>query len=859
MSMGRCFEDLLAAGAIPAARVESMRQVYDELLQQYEPKFGRAAAESMASEKAMVAIDHDFARRKANALLQAKAQATIADNATRLYRGNTSGKPSADGLVAHLVDDQRAPFGNVEYRWKNLRNTAHRMMYSILWKHRSNLIGEARKLSDFDDVVDALDGIDRGANAREMADSFGRTAEWLRGMFNAAGGDIGKLEGWALPHNWDGVKVGLAGFDKWRGDILAQLDRAKMIDRNTGEPMADFRLEDVLRQVYETQVSEGAAGQEASSIAGGKAFANRRGEARVLHFKPGGWKAVNDLYGSGHALDAMLHHVDSMSRDIAAMQILGPNPTATIRWMQDLIGKTALTDKRLIARFGTVKGQRQIERIWDEITGMNRVAARPNVALFFSTLRNWQSATKLGSAAVSSVPDVATQALTTRFNGLPATKAIGNMLAEFNPLDGSHREWAARAFLIQDEMIGRSAGFGRQHFEGEMGGSLTAPTIEALRDGRIGKADYAALQLREKLQAANEFSRRASNFTMRAGLLNQWTMRMRGGTYMEFWNAITSYAPQEWGQLNGRFRGFLERYGIRADGWDALRSTPRVEHGGSQWITPDAIADVDLRNRIQEGIMTELDYAVATGGIRQRAAMTVGRPGELTHELVRSGGQFLLFPITVTWRHASRAWAMEGVRNKALYGGAFLIATTLMGALAEQLTQLRDGKDPRPMGNLAFVRKAISRGGALGYYGEILDHVTAENGNTLDSVGNVPVVGSLSNISDLLVRQPYLAATGAANKDGTPKANFLRAATRVARYELPGSNLWYTKLAYQRLLLDQLDAMADRHPGEAQRRLERRARDEGTKYWAPPGSGPADWRAPDFANAMRDSSEAQQQ
>jgi hypothetical protein len=58
MSMGRCFEDLLAAGKIGCgARRAGMRQVYDELVQQYEPKFGRAAAESMATEKAMAAID----------------------------------------------------------------------------------------------------------------------------------------------------------------------------------------------------------------------------------------------------------------------------------------------------------------------------------------------------------------------------------------------------------------------------------------------------------------------------------------------------------------------------------------------------------------------------------------------------------------------------------------------------------------------------------------------------------------------------------------------------------------------------------------------------------------------------------
>ncbi|MHA0110953.1 hypothetical protein ACXYUI_28015, partial [Klebsiella pneumoniae] len=91
-----------------------------------------------------------------------------------------------------------------------------------------------------------------------------------------------------------------------------------------------------------------------------------------------------------------------------------------------------------------------------------------------------------------------------------------------------------------------------------------------------------------KLQAARELSSRASNFTMRAGLLNQWTMQMRSATVMEFWNGITHFADTPYGKLNSGFRGFLERYGVGSDGWDVLRATPRTEQLGTHWILPDA-------------------------------------------------------------------------------------------------------------------------------------------------------------------------------------------------------------------------------------------------------------------------------
>ncbi len=862
MSLGRCLTDLVANKTITAERAEAMRPVYDELVAQFEGKFGREAAESMATEKAMAAFEADFTHSSLNKVREVTARARITDNATRLYgRPREPGKVNPEGLIAHLVADQHAPYPNFEYRWMNLRNDAHRMMYDLLWEHRANLLGDARKLSDFNDVVLALGGREPGnLNAREFADSWVKVAEYLRTAFNAAGGNIPKLEGWSLPHHWDGVRVGLHSFEEWRADIAGALDRGKMIDRMTGEPMSDFALDAMLRDTYEQIVSEGTVGKEAIAAIGGRSIANRRADHRVLHFaEPGEWLRLNEKYGASDPYGAMMHHVDTMTRDIAAMQILGPNPAATVRWMQDSIGNAALSSPRLVARFGMRLQQRLVEKIWAEITGENRIATRPNTALFFSTIRNWQQASKLGGAAVASIPDLATQGLTTRFNGLPATKAIGAFMREYNPLSAADRDFARRAFLIQEEEIGRMAGFGRTHFEDMQGGALTAPTIAALRDGRIGVGDFAYLSLNQALQKANEVSRRAAQLTLRAGLLNQWTLKNRRATNMEFWNAVTHYAPRSLGELRvgdamaRLFGDFLDRYGVSDAMWDGIRASPRFEHKGTQWILPDQIADREARMRLSEAVLNELDYAVSTGGLRQRAVMKAGRPGELPHEVVSSAGQFLMFPLTVVNRHLGRAWGLQTATSKAGYAAAFLITSTIMGAAAEQLYQLTRGKDPRPMDDSKFWRKAMSRGGGLGYYGDIFDHITAENGRGLSDIGNFPILGSAANWADLTVKQPYLALTGAKKKDGTPKANFLKSTAKVMRFEMPGGNIFWLRTAYERLVLDNLDAMAGNDPGEAAARLRQRARDEGTDYFIPPGTGPDQWRAPNFSNALGNS------
>lgn len=102
-----------------------------------------------------------------------------------------------------------------------------------------------------------------------------------------------------------------------------------------------------------------------------------------------------------------------------------------------------------------------------------------------------------------------------------------------------------------------------------------------------------------------------------------------------------------------------------------------------------------------------------------------------------------------------------------------------------------------------------------------------------------------------MIRQPYVALMKPKNAQGEVREpNFARAAERIARYEIPGDNLFYTRLAYERLFVDQLAAMGDRNPGDSYRRMERRARDEGTRFFAPPGAGLSQARSPDWSNAL---------
>jgi hypothetical protein len=79
----------------------------------------------------------------------------------------------------------------------------------------------------------------------------------------------------------------------------------------------------------------------------GHFVANQRADARFLHFNsPDDWLAYNADYGGGNnVFSAMMEHVRGMSEDIAAMEVLGPNPRATLTYAQQFVTRQAALRK----------------------------------------------------------------------------------------------------------------------------------------------------------------------------------------------------------------------------------------------------------------------------------------------------------------------------------------------------------------------------------------------------------------------------------------------------------------------------------------------------------------------------------
>jgi hypothetical protein len=185
-------------------------------------------------------------------------------------------------------------------------------------------------------------------------------------------------------------------------------------------------------------------------------------------------------FGTGTAFEALVGEVKGMARAIAAMELLGPNPEATVRYVKDRVAGDPELFKpgKLRKRDKAAKHGKVVQRLWDEYTGALRQPEGRTLAVVFSTYRGLASAAKLGSAPVTAIGDLGYGMATRRFNGLPVAGIVRDYLKLLNPADPSHR--LAAAYLSFVPEVWTSAVSGQSRFLAE---ELTGEFGRRVSDG----------------------------------------------------------------------------------------------------------------------------------------------------------------------------------------------------------------------------------------------------------------------------------------------------------------------------------------------------------------------------------------
>jgi hypothetical protein len=641
------------------------------------------------------------------------------------------------------------------------------------------------------------------AGARAWLD----TIEQLRQRFNAAGGDVGRLDYGYLPQPHDTARVRAAGADAWAQRVLPMLDRSRYV-LDDGTMMNDAQVLDFLRASWETIASDGLNKLEPGQFRGTGARANRGSESRQIHFRDGeAFMGYMRDFGAGTVYDAMVGHIAGISRDIGLVERYGPNPNAQIRLQTDLARKVDGGIKRTAGNLP--------EAYWRVLNGTSVSPESAQLAQIAQTTRNVQTFAKLAGALLSSITDLGTLFVTTGYNRLGYFEALRNA--------------------------------GRVATSGETRDFLTA-------HGVIAESLISDLNRWSGDNVRHNWSGRLANATMRLSLLNAWTDSLRRGFSLTMMQGLGRLSKTEWGALTEWDRSHLTRKGITEDDWGVITRAELTEYRGAQHLTPEAIAAsgdpraAEVSAKVLGLITDESEYAVINPDLATKAIQSWGgeQTGTIKGELARSVMHFKSFPIAMITRHWRRMFdippGMDGapaLASRKAYTGALLVSLTALGAVAFQTKQVVQGKDPVDMTRPKFWLRAFTQGGGAGFLGDVLlrdstDDTTPQQG-LFELLG--PTAGSLAQLYELTKGNLDEAAAG---KDTHAGAEALR----FARGHLPFVNLWYAKRALDAAGLHALQENLS--PGYLARIKKKALKDWGQDYWWAPGEAAPD-RAPDLS------------
>ncbi len=495
---------------------------------------------------------------------------------------------------------------------------------------------------------------------------------------------------------------------------------------------------------------------------------------------------------------------------------------------------------------------RRARDMWSHMHGEANVPVNGFLANTLSAVRNITFGTSLGSATLSSLSDLGRQQIHRRFAGVfkrahgeSPLGVVGDLVQQFKSLN---RREAVRSGLILDSALHVL------HANARYAGGFNGPMWSQVVADRM----------------------------LTWGLLTPWTQANRHVFGLSIMAEVADNVGKKFDALDPQLQRFFGRYGMGAAEWDAIRQfeasimgdaetflrgrepastlDPKDRRGGKagqamagkadaaeldpiRYLKPSDIKDTRLAERYLEMILQETERAVPSGTVANKA-LWVGpnQPGTFRGELLRTVSMLKSYGTIVLMQDWGR-FASEIAQGRPLRGARFMaaiaISSTVLGALAMQLKSLSRGEDPRPMDDPNFWGAALLQGGGLGIYGDYLfGSVNRFGGGFAGSLAG-PVTSRASNLWNLTGGNLIQLAQD-------EPTNFGREAVSFARMNL--SLPFYARLAYERILLDELQKSVDPQARAAFRRKASKLKTQfKTGYWWAPGeSAPA--RAPDWGN-----------
>lgn len=706
---------------------------------------------------------------------------------------------------------------SIERQALAIERDALRRMIGLLEASNPKFFGLFESMEGIRAIMREMFGEHSGVAEAKVGVAVWKTVnEALRQRFNRAGGDIGKLDDWGLPHHHSQLAVAKAGREQWVADTLPKLNRSRYVNED-GSKMTDPQMIEFLEEAWQTIATGGANKDQPGRPTIGGMRANRGSESRQIHFKDAdSYIEYQAKYGEHSLYEVITGHISVIAKDIAMVETLGPNADATYAFFREKIVQEATNaDPQSLGKIR--KEAISTDNLYNYVAGRSLPIASEWLAKSFDTLRSWLVSSRLGSAVISSLSDEATLYLTAHVNNLPAMRVFANELAALNPANQMEKRMALRAGLAMNTLIASLNRFGQEglgpSFSSRMATTvLRASGLNALTEARkraFGVTMYSSLG-----QLTREFDSLA-----RLDKHDHRILLSKGITEAEF--AIWKKAElEDWG--NGNDTMLTP---------DAIYRIPDEALAAIDPAIPPQVLRERAATKLLGVVLEETDMAVIEPGARERAMMVGGlQRGTWKGELTRSFFLFKSFPISMIARHWMRGMDMETAGGKARYIGMLVAGTTVLGAAAIQINEVLSGRDPRNLNPLEGGARnwvqAMLKGGSLGIYGDFLFSESTQYGQSPFAAVLGPVLGMGEDLLNLTQGNLAQMVLGKETHAGAELVRFAKSNT-------PGANLWYSKAALDRIVFHQLQEYFS--PGYLARMRARSAREFEQEWWWEPG------------------------
>ncbi len=846
MGLRECLISAADQGAITRAEAADLADSFEERYAQNRLSMGDDVAKARARQDLEAELRAEALEKKRRADLTEARRRGVACNLNGDGAGG-SGGGAAEGDIYSRAMALLSHYGfrsttSVRGRTEAIIAGSQAKLDEVMFAfERRGLLGQRANRAMEGDVVRELHGEASGdATARYLARSITSVFEDLRQRFNAAGGAIGRLEDFGLPHSHDRLKVRRAGREGWKEAIAPLLDPARMTNPLTGQPLTAAGLDASLDHVYSSIASENRAHLTPTMQRRGRgSIANQRQDERFLQFRDAaGWLAYHRQFGRGDVIQAIFHHVNGMARDIAAMEVLGPNPGGMVEYMKQMVAReigqleaglpSLAEESRLFPGSQARLAEWRLDSLWGTLRGAGTVVE--GAANLTASTKNFLLSAQLGSTAVlaaSTDPFVATAAR--KLAGLPATSAVRNMIAMLRT--GNRREiirsgviWGEYLNVMHDEL----------RFAGPM---LGAEWTKWLADRAMTWSGLTPLTTGRKLVEARAWQ-----------------------------SHIADQAGNTFAQLDPRFRRALEGFGVTNADWEIWRGaidpagfvTPReiervggpvqyldLRQGGLTSVAHQAeiraLRHREAAEKLSEIVSSWSERSVPGGTPNARSVITGAvRRGTFTGEVVDYLLQYKSFGLSFTTLQLEAIGEMAGTRGGGRglrsgigYFAPMAIMLTVGGAAYLQIKALLDGKQPESMNpkeNPEFWVKAGLQGGGFGLFGDFVKSSENRFGQSPTEAIVGPGFAFLGDSAALTIGNLLKLPSDEKQNPGREARKYLQRYTPVL------ASHWATRFAYNRLVLDNLQWMIDPEADKSFKAQARLAQKNGSPFLVEPGS-----------------------